>query len=370
MSETIEIEIENQRPYEFVCGDGLLDTLGERIRSHPDLGKAAAVFVLTDEHVGAHYLERGLASLRLSGFVCDSYTVPAGEGSKSLSVAEEIWEYMAAHNFGRDCIVCALGGGVVGDLAGFIASTYMRGLSFVQVPTSLLAMVDSSVGGKTAVNLAAGKNLVGTFLQPALVLADMETLTTLPDCEWVCGLGEVAKASVIDSPEFFSWLSDHASEIASRSKSVSREAILRSVSFKARIVAQDVRELANVRECLNYGHTLGHAIEQVAGFGTFSHGAAVAEGMRFAARLAQDLAGAEPAFVVAQDTLLSELGHTPLPWRGSAQELFDAMKRDKKTRGGKIRFVLATKPGQWELKTVEDNLVLEHLMAWSKTDRY
>ena len=166
--------------------------------------------MITDSNVGPLYLARCKASLSGAGFKVSDIAVPAGESSKSLEVAGEIWRAMAQLDLGRDCVVIALGGGVVGDLAGFVASTFMRGVPIVQVPTTLLAMVDSSVGGKTAANLPEGKNLVGTFYQPSVVCADTSTLETLPHREWVCGCGEVAKSAIIDSDEFFFWLSDHA----------------------------------------------------------------------------------------------------------------------------------------------------------------
>ena len=293
--------------------------------------------------------------------------VPAGEKTKSVEVAGEIWEAMAGLKLGRDCAVVALGGGVVGDLAGFTASTFMRGITVVQAPTSLLAMVDSSVGGKTGVNLSAGKNLVGTFTQPAYVCASTKVLSTLPSREWACGCGEIAKSSVIDSDEFFFWLSDNASALASRDHDVIAEAIARSVVFKADVVAQDKTESRGVRECLNYGHTLGHAVESLAGYGTYSHGAAVAEGMRFAARLGAAIAGTSIDVVRAQDNLLDELGLPALSWSAAPEDMLAVMKRDKKVRGGVVKFVLPLDIGQWELREVEDDVILEHLAAWARS---
>ena len=290
--------------------------------------------------------------------------VPAGEETKSLEVLGEIWEAMAQLGLGRDCVVVALGGGVVGDLAGFAGATYMRGVKVVQVPTTLLAMVDSSVGGKTAINLEAGKNLVGAFKQPSYVCADTDTLATLPEREWRCGCAEVAKSAVIDSDEFFFWMADHAAAIAAREAEAVSEAIARCVVFKADVVAMDKTESKGVRECLNYGHTLGHAVEKLAGYGTFTHGEGVAEGMRFAARMAIDLVGAAPEFVEAQDELLDALGLPPLAWSAEPEALLDAMKRDKKARGGHVRFVLPRDVGEWELVEVDDATILSHLRTW------
>ena len=225
-------------------------------------------------------------------------------------------------------------------------------------------MVDSSVGGKTAVNLPQGKNLVGTFYQPSFVCADVDTLSTLPEREWRCGCAEVAKSSVIDSDDFFFWLLDNAERLAKRDGEAAAEAIKRCVVFKAGVVARDKTESAGVRECLNLGHTLGHAIESVAGFGTFSHGAAVAEGMRFAAQLALERGEASPDFVEAQASLLDELGLTPLEWRAPAADLLAAMKRDKKARGGEIRFVLASDVGKWRVTSIPDADLETQLTRW------
>ena len=240
----------------------------------------------------------------------------------------------------------------------------MRGIPFVQVPTSLLAMVDSSVGGKTGVNLPEGKNLVGTFKQPAYVCASTAVLATLDAREWACGCAEIAKASVIDSDEFFFWMMDHAAALEARDPVVVTEAIARSVVFKANIVAEDKTESRGVRECLNYGHTLGHAVEALAGYGTFSHGAAVAEGMRFAARLGVDVVGTSAELVDAQDELLDGLGLSTLAWSAPADEMLAAMKCDKKTRAGEVRFVLPRDIGDWELVAVPDDVILEHLRRW------
>ena len=256
---------------------------------------------------------------------------------------------------------------MVGDLAGFVAATYMRGVAFAQVPTTLLAMVDSSVGGKTGINLEQGKNLVGSFKQPIQVCASASVLATLPEREWACGCAEIAKSAVIDSDEFFFWLTDAAEALAARDEGVVAEAIARSVVFKANVVAEDETESRGVRECLNYGHTLGHAIEALAGFGAFSHGAAVAEGMRFAARLGAACVGTPTDLIFAQDELLDALGLPSLDWSAKPEELLAAMKGDKKVRGGHLRFVLPREVGLWEVVEVDDETVLEHLGAWVRS---
>lgn len=358
------VNIPGEKPYAVRIGAGVLSSLGSHAAQACGVEGAGRALIVTDSNVAPLYCDQARASLTQAGFRVSDIVVPAGEESKSLAVIGELWEAMGQLHLERDCVVVALGGGVIGDLAGFAGATYMRGVSVVQVPTTLLAMVDSSVGGKTAVNLDAGKNLVGSFKQPLYVCADTGTLATLPEREWRCGCAEIAKSSVIDSDEFFFWLSDHAQDLASRQSGVVAEAIARCVVFKADVVAADKTESKGVRECLNYGHTLGHAIEKLAGYGTYTHGEGVAEGMRFAARMAQDLVGASEEFVDAQNALLDELGLPALSWSASPDELLDAMKCDKKARGGRVHFVLPRDVGEWELVEVDDATILEHLRKW------
>ena len=358
------VNLPDEAPYDVRIGAGVLGGLGAHVAALPALASVRRALVVTDGNVAPLYAARTKESLAQAGFRVSDIVVPAGEESKSLEVAGEVWEAMAALALGRDSVVVALGGGVVGDLAGFAASTYMRGVPVVQVPTTLLAMVDSSVGGKTGVNLEAGKNLVGTFKQPAYVCADTATLATLDEREWACGCAEIAKSAVIDSDDFFFWLADAAEALAARDEETAAEAIARSVVFKADVVAADKSESKGVRECLNYGHTLGHAVEALAGYGTFSHGAAVAEGMRFAARMAVSLVDAPLDLVETQDSLLDQLGLPALDWSAEPEAMLEAMKRDKKARGGKVRFVLPRDVGDWELVDVEDDVILEHLAAW------
>jgi 3-dehydroquinate synthase len=236
-------------------------------------------------------------------------------------------------------------------------------VAFAQVPTTLLAQVDSSVGGKTGVDLRAGKNLAGAFKQPLVVLADTAVLGSLPEPEWASGLAEVAKSAVIDSEEFLSWVERSEDGLRAREAAVVAEAVRRCVTFKARVVSADEREQGE-RECLNYGHTFGHALEAVAGYGTLAHGLAVAEGMRFAARLAVEVASAPMALVKRQDALLDALGLPFIAQRFEIQELLGAMRSDKKARNGSIRFVLPTAPGEWRCEAVAESTIVEHLAAW------
>lgn len=361
----VVVNIPGEEPYDVRIGANVLEGLGGHLKRLEGLARAPRLLVVSDSNVAPLYLSAAKESLRAAGFRTSEIVVPAGEASKSLAVAGEMWEAMAGLSLTRDCAVVALGGGVVGDLAGFVASAYMRGLSVVQVPTTLLAMVDSSVGGKTGVNLAAGKNLVGAFKQPSYVCASTAVLATLDDREWRCGCAEIAKAAVIDSDDFFFWMVENAQALAAREEAVVAEAIARSVVFKANVVAEDKTESRGVRECLNYGHTLGHAVEQLAGYGVYSHGAAVAEGMRFAARLGAVLAGTPLELVRAQDELLDTLGLPSLAWSAAPEDMLASMKRDKKARGGMVRFVLPRDVGDWVVEDVDDDVLLEHLEAWA-----
>lgn len=365
MATRVNVSLPDERDYAVRIGDGVLNALGKNVREDGRFAKVTDVLVVTDSNVAPLYLPAAKARLSEAGFKVADVVLPAGEQAKTLEVAGEVFSAMAQLGFGRDCLVVALGGGVVGDLAGYVASAYMRGVPVVQVPTTLLAMVDSSVGGKTAVNLPEGKNLVGAFHQPSFVCADTATLASLPAREWQCGCGEVAKSAAIDSDEFFFWLIDHASQLASRDESIVAEAVRRCVVFKANVVARDKTESAGIRECLNYGHTLGHAVETVCGFGTFSHGAAVAEGMRFAAFLAASFVDMADGFAEAQASLLDALDLPRLDYRAAPEDLLEAMKRDKKARGGEVRFVFARDVARWEIVTVPDDVILAHLKTWT-----
>ncbi|MDO4182637.1 MAG: 3-dehydroquinate synthase [Coriobacteriia bacterium] len=361
----VNVNIVGETAYDVRIGSGVLGQMGTSLRKVPACAQATRVLVITDSNVGPLYLQQAKASLVAADYKVNDITVPAGETSKSAEVLAELWEAMAALGLDRSSVVVALGGGVVGDLAGFAAATFMRGIAVVQAPTTLLSMVDSSVGGKTGINLSAGKNLVGNFLQPAFVCADTAVLSTLPEREWACGLGEVAKSAVIDGDDFFFWMCDNAAALAAREQDAVAQAIAKCVVFKANVVAQDKTESKGVRECLNYGHTLGHAVEQLAGYGTYSHGAAVAEGMRFAARLAANVLGTPADVVEAQDQLLDQLGLPALPFSAAPESMLDAMKRDKKTRGGVVRFVLPSDVGKWQLCTVADDVILQQLRTWA-----
>ena len=334
------------RSYEVTVGSGVVDAAGSML---PDLGRAAHVFVIVDAAVADPWLARLTEALEGRSLHVVPLTVPSGEAAKTMDVYGTLLHQLASQEAHRDDVVVALGGGTVGDLAGFVASTYMRGLGVVQVPTTLIGQVDAAVGGKTAVNLPEGKNLVGTFHQPLAVLCDVEALATLPDRDFRSGLAEVAKYGLALDPELLERLERDPRPVLAREPLALEALVTRCVRIKAATVAADERDAAG-RLFLNYGHTLGHALERLDAFTGRSHGEAVAIGMVFAARLAvsRGLAGEE----VTQRTVrvLSSLGletDGPLP---SAHDILAAFRMDKKFHGG-VRFVL--------LRAVGDPTVVE-----------
>jgi 3-dehydroquinate synthase len=282
-----------------------------------------------------------------------THVIPAGEGSKSLALAETLYRVLAQRAADRQTLLVALGGGVVGDLAGFVAATYNRGLPLLMVPTSLLAMVDSSVGGKVGINLPEGKNLVGAFHQPRLVWIDVRHLHSLPEREFRSGLAEVVKYGMILDADFFGWLETHQAAILAREPDVLLSLVRRCCELKAQVVEQDEFERTGIRAALNYGHTFAHAFESVAGYGTWTHGEAVAVGMDCAARLAARRGRISNEVVIRQAALLDALGlprQVDRTW--SVDALLQAMRTDKKALAGRLRFVLPTRLG--EVRLVDD----------------
>lgn len=305
------------------------------------LGSGRQALLVSDEHVAGSYGSACRTALETAGFRVTPITIPAGESSKTLSMAERLYTAAAAAGLDRTSHVVALGGGVVGDLAGFVAATYLRGLSLIQVPTSLLAMVDSSVGGKTAVNLDAGKNLVGSFHQPTAVLINLETLRTLPQREYRSGLAEVIKYGLIFDAAFYNILMESRTGLRDRDPVLLSSVIRRCCELKADVVARDERE-SGPRALLNFGHTLGHAVEAWAGYGRWLHGEAVSIGMVYAAHLSRRQGGLSTDDVAKLETQLTALD---LPVRLPAQpadwtEIRRRMQIDKKCTDGSPRFIL------------------------------
>ena len=265
--------------------------------------------------------------------------LPDGELHKSLEMAGRVFDVLVANRFGRDAMVLALGGGVVGDLAGFVAACYQRGMEFVQVPTTLLAQVDSSVGGKTAVNHPGGKNLIGAFHQPRAVITDTDALATLPERELRAGLAEVIKYGLISDGEFFDWLESHIDALLARDGAALAQAIMRSCQIKAQIVGRDERETGE-RALLNLGHTFGHAVEAATGYTEWLHGEAVGAGMRMAARMSQRCGAIDAATVERIDRLLARAGLAREAPRIGADKAAAYMRMDKKVQSGRVRLVL------------------------------
>ena len=346
--------------YRVIVERGALARLGSEVRV---VSGAVRCALVTDTVVGPLLAASAVDSLLAAGIGPVVIGVPAGEASKSWETAGRLLEEFSEAGLGRDAIVVALGGGVVGDVAGFVAATYLRGIPVVQVPTTLLAQADSAIGGKTGVDLPRGKNLAGAFWQPALVLSDPDVLATLPEREWLSGLAEVAKSAALDGEDAFATLEADAAALVARDADATMRAVVMSAALKARVVSDDERE-ARERECLNYGHTLAHALERELGYGTVSHGAAVADGLRFAARLAVDVAGASPEWARRQEALLDALGMSPITQACEPAGLLAAMKSDKKSRDGVVRFVLTTAPGSWTVVPVEDAVVSAALARW------
>jgi 3-dehydroquinate synthase len=291
-----------------------------------------------------------------------SCILPDGEQYKTLDSVEQIVTDLLQKRFGRDCILLALGGGVIGDLTGFVAAVYQRGVDFVQVPTTLLAQVDSSVGGKTAVNHPLGKNMIGAFHQPILVLSDLDTFATLPVREYRSGLAEVVKYGLISDAAFFSWLVEHRDALADRKPEVLSHAIRRSCEIKAAVVAGDEREHGQ-RAILNLGHTFGHALETGLGYGTLLHGEAVAIGLALAMELSFRLGLADADDLRLTLALLRALGlPTERPRELPVERMIDLMSVDKKVRDGRLRFVVVKQIGSAEIRDDVERSMLREVL--------
>jgi 3-dehydroquinate synthase len=352
----VRVEL-GDRSYDIHVGTDLLDQAGVLVSSVCK-GKSAAI--ITNPKIGRLYADRLAKSLQSAGIQSTVIAIPAGERYKTLRTVAKIYEKLLDSRLDRGSIVVGLGGGVVGDVAGFVSATYLRGVDFVQVPTSLLAQVDASVGGKTGVNLSRGKNLVGAFYQPKLVLVDTSTLTTLPKVEFRSGLAEVIKHAVIRDSNYFCFLEQNMQRIKRLDPTVLEPVVQRSCEIKAEVVCQDEKE-SGLRRILNYGHTVGHAIEALTGYTKLKHGEAVAIGMVTAALVSDELGVAEPGVVERIIGILKSAGLPyKLPEDISKDEIINAMGLDKKVVHGRLHAVLLRKIGS---VYVADDVQLE---AWSK----
>jgi len=346
-----------ERSYDIEFGAGNLGRAGAMIARHPKVSHAV---IITDENVqNPHALEVAKV-LGQELHRVDVVVVDPGEQSKSIEVAMGLWNGLLELGTDRKSVIVAVGGGVVGALAGFVAATYARGLRFFQVPTSLLAQVDSSVGGKVGINLPEAKNMVGAFLQPLGVLVDTDTLATLPDREYRAGLGEVGKYGVILDADLFAYLEGHAEGLLARDAEVLTHVIGRCCRLKADVVETDEREDTGRRAVLNYGHTFAHAVESLTGYTSLLHGEAVAVGMICASRLAEQLGRVDAGLTDRQRRLLVDLGlPVDLP-KLDRKKMLAAMMRDKKAEHGRMRFVLPDRLGHVEMV---DNVAAEDVRA-------
>lgn len=339
MTQTLKVDL-GERSYPIRIGRGLL--------AQPELLKphiaGSRVMVVTNETVGPLYLKPVLALL--AGWKPASVVLPDGEQYKTLDVLNRIFTALLEIRCDRKTTLIALGGGVVGDMTGFAAATYQRGVPFIQIPTTLLSQVDSSVGGKTGVNHPLGKNMIGAFHQPQCVIIDTDTLNTLPDNELSAGLAEVIKYGLIGDPEFFAWLEQNIDKLRARDPQALAYAIERSCADKAKVVAADERE-AGLRALLNLGHTFGHAIETGAGYGVWLHGEAVAAGMCMAADLSRRLGWLSAAELARIEKLVQRAGlPTRAPKSLGVAQLRELMSVDKKVEAGQLRLVLPKGLGQ------------------------
>ena len=347
--QTVNVNL-GENSYKIFIGEKIFDE-AEKFISQSNFTK---ILIVTDKNVLKNCAESFTKNLH-GDF--EIFAIDAGETSKTLHEAEKIYTKAIEFGLDRKSLIIALGGGVVGDLAGFVAATYLRGVPFIQIPTSLLAQVDSSVGGKTAVNHALGKNLIGAFYQPKAVFIDLETLQTLPEREIKSGLGEVVKYGIISDESFFAYLENNAEKILNRDAEVMAKIVKRSCEIKAEVVGSDERE-AGLRRILNFGHTLAHAIEEETHYEKYRHGEAVAVGMLGAAYISEQLGKISAAEVNRLKNLLERLNLMTHCEGCDVDKMYSATFRDKKVLNGKINWVLMKKFGEVEITSdVPENIV-------------
>lgn len=349
-----------ERSYPIWIGHDQLPKLSEALDA---VSFPRRIGIVTNPTVGGLYGNQVTAALLAGNREVNVIQIPDGEQYKTLATLEQIYDTLIDWRFDRYCGLLALGGGVIGDLTGFAAATFLRGIPFVQVPTTLLAQVDSSVGGKTGVNHPRGKNLIGAFYQPRYVHCDVGVLATLPEREYVAGLAEIVKYGVIHDAVFFSWLEQECAGLMARSPQTLEQAVMISCQIKADVVESDENE-QGLRAILNYGHTFGHAVETLAGYGVVRHGEAVAIGMVMAARTSARLGFGTEADVVRLTGLLRALNLPVAPPAFSAEDYLAVMRHDKKVRDGGIRLVLNHGIGAADLHRVEaPETLLRELLA-------
>lgn len=356
---TVRVDL-GSRGYDIGIGSQWLDQVAAWIQHAGTLSHAV---VITDDNVETPHATTVAESLANGGLAVDMVVVAAGETTKCVAVADQLWQQLLDLGADRTTWVVAVGGGVVGDLAGFIAATYARGLRFVQIPTTLLAQVDSSVGGKVAVNLPDAKNMVGAFWQPVAVMIDTHTMSTLPRREYAAGMGEVIKYGVIQDADFFAYLEQHADAINARDNECLREVVARCCRLKTDVVQADEYEQSGRRAILNYGHTFGHALETVTGYGRLLHGEAVGIGMMCAARLGAALGMVDAGLAARQRDLLTAFDLPVDVPAVSHDAVLDAMQNDKKVAHGTLRFILPTELGQVRVVPAVDPALVRQALA-------
>jgi 3-dehydroquinate synthase len=334
-----------QNSYNIVIAPGSLSQIGSHL-SQLNLGKKA--LLVSNPEIFSYYGQIVIKSLEAAGFEVSSHLIPPGETYKTLDSITHLYDTALENHLERSSTMIALGGGVIGDMTGFAAATWLRGINFIQIPTSLLAMVDASIGGKTGVNHPKGKNLIGAFYQPRLVLIDTQVLKTLPVREFRAGMAEVIKYGIIWDRDLFAQLeaAERLDELSYLSEELLQTILTRSCQAKADVVSQDEKE-AGLRAILNYGHTIGHAIESLTGYSTINHGEAVAIGMVAAGRLATALQMWTEEEENRQNALIEKAGlPTKIPSNVKIEEVIETLKTDKKVKAGKVRFILPTEIGK------------------------
>jgi 3-dehydroquinate synthase len=338
-----------ERSYNIVLHPGLLETVGDRLTAFTTSPK---IGVVTDKHVASHYLQETLRSLCKAGYDPTPIILPPGERTKTLRTITKILDVLASQKFERQSLLLALGGGVIGDITGFAAAIYQRGIPFVQVPTTLVAQVDSSVGGKTGVDHRLGKNLIGAFYQPRAVLIDTLTLDTLPRREWIAGLAEVIKYGIIADEEFFTFLEQEMPALLKLEEEPVIHAIKRSCEIKAQVVVEDERE-SDRRRILNFGHTIGHALESLSGYRGLIHGEAVGIGLVQEADLASHMGLCGRDIVERIRNLVQRAGLSEQVSEASFTSLWGAMQHDKKVTGGRVIGVWPVQIGKVLIRPIE-----------------
>ena len=355
--EKVKVEL-GENSYEILIGENLMENVA-KFTTSPQFTKK--VLIVTDENIFNIYGETLRKIFTKYEVNFEIEIIPAGETSKNLDNAEKLYTCAIESHLDRKSVILAIGGGVVGDLAGFVAATYLRGVNFIQVPTTLLAQVDSSVGGKTAVNHKLGKNLIGAFYQPKAVFIDLETLKTLPEREIKSGLGEVVKYGIIRDEKFLAYLENNVEKILNRDAEIFSEIVRRSCEIKAEVVGKDEKE-SGLRRILNFGHTIAHAVEEETNYKKYRHGEAVSIGMMGAAFISEELGKISAAEVQRLKNLLESLKLETSCENLDADKIYKATFRDKKTLGGKINWVLMKNFGEVEISSdVSENVVKNSL---------